>query len=109
MVAVRSWLSVVSLAGYMAASLSARAEGEAYQLRLGFIIVGLVCDDTSIVRVEDGGNHLRLAGRAPGWTKCGFWSHPQSPAPSMFYEVVVTRAPPARRRSRTSPPVCFWR
>jgi hypothetical protein len=106
--AVRSWLCLVFLAGFMAASLPARAEGEAlpqiriavgeaYPLRLGFIIVGLVCDDTSMVRVEDGGDHLRLVGLVPGRTKCGFWSNPQSPTPSRVYEVVVTRAPPARR------------
>jgi hypothetical protein len=47
------------------------------------------------VRVEDGGDHLRLVGLAPGRTKCGFWSNPKSPAPSKVYEVVVTRAPPA--------------
>jgi len=102
------WLCMIFLVGFMAASLPARADGEAlpeirikvgeaYQLRLGFIIVGLVCDDTSVVRVEDGGDHLRLVGLAQGQTKCGFWSNPQSPAPSKVYEVVVTRAPPTRR------------
>jgi hypothetical protein len=108
MVVMRLWLCMFFLAGFMAASLPARAEGdafpqvriavgEAYQLRLGFIIVGLVCDDNSLVRVEDGGDHLRLVGLAPGRTKCGFWSNPQSPAPSKVYEVVVTRAPPPKR------------
>ena len=108
MVAMRLWLCMVFLAGFMAASLPARAEGgalpqirikvgESYQLHLGFIIVGLVCDDTSLVRVEDGGDHLRLVGLAPGRTNCGFWSNPQSPTPSRVYEVVVTRAPPAKR------------
>jgi|GEM_PF-2272017 len=103
--AMRWWLCMASLAGLMAAGLPARAEGEglpeirikvgeAYQLHLGFIIVGLVCDDTSVVRVEDGGDHLRLVGLAPGRTKCGFWSNPKSPAPSKVYEVVVTRASP---------------
>jgi hypothetical protein len=88
--AMRWWLCMVSLAGLMAARLPARADGEglpeirikvgeAYQLHLGFIIVGLVCDDTSVVRVEDGGDHLRLVGLAPGRTKCGFWSNPQVP------------------------------
>jgi hypothetical protein len=105
---MRWWLCTVFLTGFMAAALPARAEdeglpqirikvGEAYQLHLGFIIVGLVCDDTSVVRVEDGGDHLRLVGLAPGQTKCGFWSNPQSPAPSRVYEVVVTRAPPTKR------------
>jgi len=108
MVTMRLWLCMGFLAGFMAASLPARAEGEAlpqirikvgeaYQLHLGFIIVGLVCDDTSLVRVEDGGDHLRLVGLAPGRTNCGFWSNPQSPTPSRVYEVVVTRASPARR------------
>jgi hypothetical protein len=108
MMLMRLWLCMFFLAGFMAASLPARAEGEtfpqvriavgeAYQLRLGFIIVGLVCDDNSLVRVEDGGDHLRLVGLAPGRTKCGFWSNPQSPAPSKVYEVVVTRAPPPKR------------
>jgi len=105
---MRWWLCTVFLTGFMAAALPARAEdeglpqirikvGEAYQLHLGFIIVGLVCDDTSVVRVEDGGDHLRLVGLAPGQTKCGFWSNPQSPAPSRVYDVVVTRAPPTKR------------
>ena len=91
-------------AGFLAASLPAWAQGEplpqirikvgeAFQLHIGFIIVGLICDDTSLVRVEDGGDHLRLVGLAPGRTKCGFWSNPKSPAPSKVYEVVVTRAP----------------
>jgi hypothetical protein len=108
MVTMRLWLCMVSLAGLMAASLPARTEGEAlpqirikvgeaYQLHLGFIIVALVCDDTSVVRVEDGGDHLRLVGLAPGQTKCGFWSNPKSPAPSRVYGVVVTSAPPTRR------------
>jgi hypothetical protein len=108
MVAMRAWLSVAVLAGFMAGALAARADGEVlpqiqikvgetHQLRLGFIIVGLVCDDTSVVRVEDGGDHLRLVGLAPGRTKCGFWSNPRSPAPSRLYEVVVTGAPPSRR------------
>ena len=105
---MRLWLSIVLLAGFMAACLPARAEGEAlpqirikvgeaYQLHLGFIIVGLVCDDTSVVRVEDGGDHLRLVGLAQGQTQCGFWSTPKSPTPSKVYEVVVTRASPTRR------------
>ena len=72
---------MVFLAGFMTASLPARAEGEG----------------TSVVRVEDGGDHLRLVGLAPGQTRCGFWSNPQSPAPSRVYEVVVTRAPPPKR------------
>ena len=103
---MRWWLCMALLAGFMVACLPARAEdealpqirikvGEAFQLHLGFIIVGLVCDDVAVVRVEDGGDHLRLVGLAPGRTKCGFWSNPKSPAPSKVYEVVVTRAPPA--------------
>jgi hypothetical protein len=105
---MRLWLCLVFLAGFLAAAPSARADsealpqirikvGEAYQLHLGFIIVGLVCDDTSVVRVEDGGDHLRLVGLTPGQTKCGFWSNPQSPAPSKLYDVVVTRPPPTGR------------
>jgi hypothetical protein len=116
MVAMRCWLCIVFLAGFMAAWLPARAEGETlpqirmkigevYQLHLGFIIVGLVCDDTSVVRVEDGGDHLRLVGLAPGRTKCGFWSNPKSPTPSKVYEVVVTRAP---ARLEISVPVRPW-
>jgi hypothetical protein len=103
MVAMRRWLCIFFLAGFMAAGLPVRADGEAYQLHLGFIIVGLVCDDTSVVRVEDGGDHLRLVGLAPGRTKCGFWSNPKSPAPSKVYEVVVTRAPPKLQPSRVNP------
>jgi len=104
MKAMRWWFSMACFAGFLAASLPAWAQGEplpqirikvgeAFQLHIGFIIVGLICDDTSLVRVEDGGDHLRLVGLAPGRTKCGFWSNPKSPAPSKVYEVVVTRAP----------------
>ncbi len=99
---MRSCLCIVFLAVFMAASLPTRAEGETlpqilikvgevYQLHLGFIIVGLVCDDTSLVRIEDGGDHLRLVGLAPGRTKCGFWSKAQSPTPSRVYEVEISR------------------
>lgn len=108
MVPMRLWLPMVFLASLLAASPPARTEsdalpqirirvGEAYQLHLGFIIVGLVCDDTSVVRAEDGGDHLRLVGLAPGHTTCGFWSNPKSPTPSRVYEVIVTRASPTRR------------
>jgi hypothetical protein len=67
--------------------------GSAAILRLGFVAVRIVCDDLTIVRVEDGHDHLRLVGRAPGRTQCGFWRNGKSPKPARVYDVVVTPAP----------------
>jgi hypothetical protein len=32
-----------------------------------------ICDDTSLVRVEDATTALRVVGLAAGHTRCGFW------------------------------------
>jgi hypothetical protein len=36
--------------------------------------VSIICDDTSVVRVEDAGTYLRLTGLKPGTTACSFGS-----------------------------------
>jgi hypothetical protein len=74
------------------------AVGRHAELRLGWICIEARCDDTSVVRVEDGGDHLRLVGLAEGKTRCGFWKE-RSPAPHRLIEVVVVPAkkPPPRR------------
>ncbi len=64
------------------------------ELRLGYPIIEAICDDTTVVRVEDGGDHLRLRGLAVGTTLCGFWKQ-KSPRPQRLIEVQVIPAPPA--------------
>ena len=54
-----------------------------------------VCDDTSIVRVEDGGDALRLVGLKVGKTQCGFWTQQRTGQHTMV-EVIVTTAPPRK-------------
>jgi hypothetical protein len=47
---------------------------------------GIVCDDRSIVKVEDAGDHLRFTGLGEGRTLCGL----KGPRGASFvYEVVV--------------------
>jgi hypothetical protein len=93
------WLAALALATSLAAPLGATAEdrpairlkaGETQTLRLGFVAVRIVCDDLKVVRVEDGGDHLRVVGLAAGRTACGFWSQPKHPKPARVYDVVVT-------------------
>jgi hypothetical protein len=72
--------------------------GKPAELRLGFVCIQSICDDEGIVRVEDGGDHLRLVGLAEGATRCGFWRD-KSPYPHRLIRVVVTPdKPPPRRR-----------
>jgi len=47
-----------------------------------------VCDDPAIIRVEDGGDHLRLVGLKAGKTMCGFAG--PSGMDRKQYDVVVT-------------------
>jgi hypothetical protein len=98
---MRAILSFSLLAGLLLGALPVRAleptfpeikvkVGEAYQLRLGWIMLGVVCDDASLVKIEDGGDHIRLVGAIPGETKCGFWRDYGNPAPAAVYKVVVS-------------------
>jgi hypothetical protein len=72
--------------------------GKHAELRLGFTIIEARCDDPDVVRVEDGGDHLRLVGLAVGQTLCGFWKE-KHPRPHRLVQVVVVpeKAPPRRR------------
>lgn len=71
--------------------------GKSVELRLGFVCIEARCDDTAIVRVEDGGDHLKLKGLAEGKTLCGFWKE-RHPKPHRLFEVTVTadKQPPKR-------------
>jgi hypothetical protein len=72
------------------------AVGKSVELRLGFVCIESRCDDTAIVKVEDGGDHLKLRGLAAGKTLCGFWKE-RSPRPHRLFEVTVTPDRPPRR------------
>ncbi len=39
----------------------------------GYACMMIVCDDPSVVRVEDAKTKLRLLGLRVGSTRCGFW------------------------------------
>jgi hypothetical protein len=71
--------------------------GKSVELRLGFVCIEWVCDDKSIARVEDGGDHLKLKGLAEGKTLCGFWKE-KSPRPHRLFEVTVTADKPPPKR-----------
>jgi hypothetical protein len=62
--------------------------GRTAELRLGWPAVRGTCDDDSIVRVEDGGDHLILRGLARGRTQCGFWSNVK--LPPRTFDIIVT-------------------
>jgi hypothetical protein len=38
----------------------------------GALPTQIVCDDLSVLRVQDAGDHLRLTGLKPGSTECSF-------------------------------------
>ncbi len=69
--------------------------GRTAELRLGFVCIESRCDDPEVVRVEDGGDHLKLRGLKEGRTLCGFWKE-RSPKPHRLFEVTVTPAKPKR-------------
>jgi hypothetical protein len=50
----------------------------------------VVCDDLSIVRVDDAGSYLRLTGLQPGATDCSFGSL-LAPGRRTVYRFVVVR------------------
>ena len=67
--------------GLAGASSAAAAAGDRLTLYVGKSIlwspgypsITIVCDDRSLVQVEDAGEKLRLTGLRPGRTRCGFW------------------------------------
>jgi hypothetical protein len=69
--------------------------GKTVELRLGFVCIESRCDDPELVRVEDGGDHLKLRGLKAGRTLCGFWRE-RSPKPHRLLEVTVTPEAPKR-------------
>jgi hypothetical protein len=98
---MRAFLSLSLLAAWLLGGTPARADdqtlpeikvkvGEAAPLRLGWVLLGAVCDDTSLIKIEDGGDHLLVVGLAPGKTKCGFWRDYGNPAPAAVYQIVVS-------------------
>jgi hypothetical protein len=50
--------------------------GKAILWSPGYPSITIVCDDRSLVQVEDAGEKLRLTGLRPGRTRCGFWQSP---------------------------------
>jgi hypothetical protein len=72
------------------------AVGKTVELRLGFVCIESRCDDTEVVRVEDGGDHLKLRGLKQGRTLCGFWKE-SNPKPHRLFEVTVTKDPPPKK------------
>jgi hypothetical protein len=48
--------------------------GRPVAFRPAALPVSIICDDTSVVRVEDAGTFLRLTGLKPGATECSFGS-----------------------------------
>ena len=72
------------------------AVGKTVELRLGFVCIESRCDDAEVVRVEDGGDHLKLRGLKQGRTLCGFWKE-RSPKPHRLFEVTVTADQPPKR------------
>lgn len=66
--------------------------GEAGKVQLTFPAIATVCDDLSLIRVEDGGDFIRVVGVKAGQTKCGFWRIAEAPLPAVLYEITVTPA-----------------
>ncbi len=66
--------------------------GETARIQLAFPAIGTVCDDLSLMRVEDGGSYIRVVGVKAGRTQCGFWRIPETPLPAVLYEITVTPA-----------------
>jgi hypothetical protein len=50
------------------------ARNKPVDFRPGFLPAQVVCDDLTIIRVEDAGDHFRLTGLKAGTTLCGFSS-----------------------------------
>jgi hypothetical protein len=48
--------------------------GKPVDFRPGFLPAQVVCDDLSVIKVEDAGDHFRLTGLKAGKTLCGFSS-----------------------------------
>jgi hypothetical protein len=48
--------------------------GQAIDYTPGFLPAQVICNDVSIIRVEDAGTPFRLTGLRAGDTDCGFWS-----------------------------------
>jgi hypothetical protein len=63
--------------------------GESALLHLASPVSVGACDDTSIVRVEDAGEALKLVGLKAGHTQCGFW-RTATPGQRTMVDVEVT-------------------
>ncbi len=66
--------------------------GEAGRIQLAFPAASTVCDDLSLIRVEDGGDFIRVVGVKAGKTQCGFWRVADAPLPTVLYQITVTPA-----------------
>jgi len=83
---LRSVVAVVAFAGTGSAGArggeGASAPRDTISLRVGqssdytpgFLPAQVVCDDLSVIRVEDAGSHFRITGLRAGGTDCSFWS-----------------------------------
>jgi hypothetical protein len=48
--------------------------GQAIDYTPGFLPAQVICNDVSLLRVEDAGTRFRITGVRAGETDCGFWS-----------------------------------
>jgi hypothetical protein len=79
-----AWLRACGAAAVLAIGSLALADGEAevmvlkvgqkVDFRPGFFPAQSTCDDWSVIRLEDAGDHFVISARAPGKTLCGFSS-----------------------------------
>jgi hypothetical protein len=101
--AMRFCLAFAAAAGLFLGALPAFAQpptikhltvrvGETGRIQLTFPALGTVCDNLSLIRVEDGGDFIRVVGLKAGQTKCGFWRIADAPLPTVLYEITVTPA-----------------
>ena len=80
MSSLRSWCAALALSAASLASAQARGEaillrvGQGMDFRPGFVPAQSTCDDPSVIKIEDAGDHFRITGLQPGKTLCGFTS-----------------------------------
>jgi len=83
---------VAAVAGFRAERLPERQVtlrvGQPVPFTPGALPTQVICDDVSVVRVDDAGDHLRLTGLRPGSTACSFGSA-ATPGQRVLYRFLV--------------------